>query len=117
MTTAEHLPWRTSSRSSNGEACVEVAPAPDGVVVRHSKDRGAGSIHFSFPAWATFVRGALGDSTNQNGSATITAVGVDTLVRCTRTDVQLRFDPDEWSAFRAGAAVGEFDVTALLVTS
>ncbi|HEY2575469.1 MAG TPA: DUF397 domain-containing protein [Streptosporangiaceae bacterium] len=56
MTTADHLAWRTSSRSSNGENCVELAPAPGGVAVRDSKNRTAGMIVFPPHAWAAFVR-------------------------------------------------------------
>jgi Domain of unknown function (DUF397) len=37
MTTADCLAWRISSRSGNGENGVEVTPAADGVVIRHSK--------------------------------------------------------------------------------
>ncbi|MDQ1527550.1 MAG: hypothetical protein QOG18_2163, partial [Microbacteriaceae bacterium] len=51
MTTADHLAWRISSRSSNGENCVEVAPAADGVVIRHSKHPSAGTITFPGSAW------------------------------------------------------------------
>lgn len=47
--------WRTSSYSSNGEACVEVAPVPERVLVRDSKSPQAGTIAFAAPAWAAFV--------------------------------------------------------------
>jgi hypothetical protein len=33
---ADHLAWRTSSRSSNGENCVEVASTVEGAVIPHS---------------------------------------------------------------------------------
>jgi hypothetical protein len=117
MTTADRLAWRTSSRSSNGEKCVEVAPAADGVVIRHSKHPAAGTIPFPFAAWATFVREARDGLTTTNGVATITKIGTDTLVTSIHTDVELRFDADEWSAFVAGAADGEFDFTGHLASA
>lgn len=46
MTTADRLAWRISSRNRNG---VEVAPAADGVVMRHSKQPSAGTITFPAP--------------------------------------------------------------------
>ncbi|HEX5405478.1 MAG TPA: DUF397 domain-containing protein [Pseudonocardiaceae bacterium] len=38
MTTPDRLRWRTSSRSSNGENCVQLAVSEDGVLVRDSKN-------------------------------------------------------------------------------
>ncbi|WP_020663236.1 DUF397 domain-containing protein [Amycolatopsis benzoatilytica] len=110
MTPADRLAWRTSTRSSNGENCVEVAPTTDGVVIRHSKHPAAGTIIFPYNAWATFIRDASeGTPTSANGIATITKIGTDTLVRSLTTAVELRFDDGEWSAFLGGAADGEFD--------
>jgi hypothetical protein len=53
--------WRTSSHSSNGEACVEVAPVLDRMLVRDSKCPEAGTVEFPFSAWVTFVREAVAD--------------------------------------------------------
>jgi hypothetical protein len=111
MTSANPLPWRTSSLSSDGENCVEIAPAPDGVAMRHSKHPLAGTILFTFPAWAAFLHEALGDTSDPNGTVAITRAGTDTLVRSPDTGVELRFDAGEWSAFLAGAADGEFGFT------
>lgn len=111
MTTADHLAWRTSSRSSNGENCVEVAPTAYGVMIRHSKHPGAGTITFPFVGWTTFVQEARSDEVNTNGVAVITKIGTDTVVKSYRTGIELRFDTGEWSAFLAGAADGEFDFT------
>ncbi|HEX7662689.1 MAG TPA: DUF397 domain-containing protein [Pseudonocardiaceae bacterium] len=111
MTTpADDLAWRTASYSGAGENCVEVAPAADGVVIRHSKHPGAGTIAFSYDAWADFLRDASEGGTT-NGVAAIVAVGADTVVRSLTGAVELRFDDGEWSAFRAGVADGEFDFT------
>lgn len=116
MTTVDRLAWRTSSRSSDGEKCVEVAPAPERVLIRHSKHPTAGTITFPFAAWAAFVREARENlpNANANGIATIAKVGTGTHVRSLRTDVELRFDHAEWSAFVAGAADGEFDFISQL---
>jgi Domain of unknown function (DUF397) len=38
MSTADRLRWRTSSRSSNGESCVQLAVSSGGVLVRDSKN-------------------------------------------------------------------------------
>jgi hypothetical protein len=106
---ADRLAWRTASYSGAGENCVEVAPAADGVIIRHSKHPAAGTINFSHPAWAAFLREARDGLAPANGVATITTIGTDTLVTSLTTDVELRFDEGEWSAFLAGAADGEFD--------
>jgi Domain of unknown function (DUF397) len=34
----DHLRWRTSSRSGNGENCVQLAVNSDGVLIRDSKN-------------------------------------------------------------------------------
>jgi hypothetical protein len=111
MATADRLAWRTSSRSSAGENCVEVAPATGAVVARHSKHPTAGTITFPFGAWAAFVREARESLPSTNGVVTVAMVGTDTHVRSLHTGVELRFDQAEWSAFVAGAADGEFDFT------
>lgn len=117
MTTADRLAWRTSSRSSNNEACVEVAPASDGVVVRHSKHPTAGTISFTFPARTAFVHEARKSLPSANRVAAIAKIGTDTLVRSLHTDVELCFDEAEWSAFVAGASDGEFDFSDQLASA
>jgi hypothetical protein len=102
--------WRKSSYSTATGNCVEIAPAADGVVIRHSKYPTAGTITFSYQAWTAFIRDTSGDGrASKNVVATISKIGSKTLVRSLTTDVELRFDEGEWSAFRAGAADGEFD--------
>ena len=63
--------WRTSSYSSGTGTCVEVAPAADGVLVRHSKHPDAGTILFSYPAWAAFVAGVADGEFDLNPPATV----------------------------------------------
>ncbi|MGH3822587.1 MAG: DUF397 domain-containing protein [Pseudonocardiaceae bacterium] len=117
MTTADRLTWRTSSRSSNNEACVEVAPASDGVVIRHSKHPTVGTITFPFPAWTAFIHEVRECLPSANRVAAVTKIGTDTLVRSLHTDVELCFDEAEWSAFVAGATDGEFDFSDLLAST
>ncbi len=48
--------WRTSSYSTSGNQCVEVAPMPGGeVAVRDSKDRDGGTLLVSRRAWAALT--------------------------------------------------------------
>jgi len=47
--------WRTSSYSNGGAACVEVAPTPDAVLVRDSKDRTGPALTVPTPAWHAFL--------------------------------------------------------------
>ncbi|MDQ2789018.1 MAG: DUF397 domain-containing protein, partial [Actinomycetota bacterium] len=117
MTTATPLAWRISSRSGNGEHGVEVAPAADGVVMRHSTHPAAGTITFPGPAWRAFVHGARESVANTNGVVTITKIGTDTLVKSLHSTVALLFDAEEWSAFLGGAADGEFDFTSELASA
>lgn len=104
--------WRKSSYSTSTGNCVEVAPAVDGVILRHSKRPASGTIAFSPPAWVTFLRDARDGFAPTNGIVTITTIGTDTLVTSLATDVELRFDENEWAAFLAGVADGEFDFAA-----
>jgi hypothetical protein len=54
--------WFTSSFSGpSGNACVEVALAPDGVAVRDSKDRGGPVLHFTLAEWRAFLAGVRCD--------------------------------------------------------
>ncbi len=47
--------WRTSSYSNGGTSCVEVAPTPDAVLIRDSKDRTGPALTIPTPAWHTFL--------------------------------------------------------------
>lgn len=110
----EHLAWRTSSYTENGDNCVEVAPGEAGVLLRDTKDHGAGPvIAFTAAQWSTFLAEAAGGAPSGNGAAVaepsasgVALVGAD--------GVRLAFTPSEWAAFRAGVHDGEFD--ALIAT-
>lgn len=47
--------WRTSRRSHQNGACVQVADLEVGVGVRDSKAPGTGHLTFSLRAWAAFM--------------------------------------------------------------
>ncbi|HEV2371688.1 MAG TPA: DUF397 domain-containing protein [Streptosporangiaceae bacterium] len=48
--------WRTSSYSTSGNQCVEVAPLPGGdVAIRDSKNRDAGTHILSRRTWDAFI--------------------------------------------------------------
>ncbi|GAA1646661.1 DUF397 domain-containing protein [Actinoplanes couchii] len=49
--------WRKSTHSSSG-ACVEVAPQPEQIMVRDSKDPGGPVLTFNRREWAAFISGA-----------------------------------------------------------
>ena len=55
-TSTRDAAWRTSSYSTSGNQCVEVAPMPGGeVAVRDSKDRDGGTLLVSRRAWAALT--------------------------------------------------------------
>ncbi|HWR47064.1 MAG TPA: DUF397 domain-containing protein [Pseudonocardiaceae bacterium] len=47
--------WHTSSYSTNEGACVEVAPAPDRVLVRDSKNPAGPALAVPTTAWRAFL--------------------------------------------------------------
>jgi len=54
--------WRTSSYSTSGNQCVEVAPLPGGhVAVRDSKNRDGGIHLVSRRAWIAFTAAIKAD--------------------------------------------------------
>lgn len=50
--------WRKATLSTANGACVEVAPIPDGVAVRDSKDPGGPLLRYTHAEWAAFLDGA-----------------------------------------------------------
>jgi hypothetical protein len=47
--------WRTSTRSGDNGACVEVRATDGGVEIRDSKDRGGPTLTFAGDAWSSFI--------------------------------------------------------------
>jgi len=60
MTTARDTeltgPWRTSSRSTGGNECVEVAQTRERCLVRDSKQPNGRRLSVGRQAWAAFTR-------------------------------------------------------------
>ena len=60
MTTAHDTeltrPWRTSSRSTSGNECVEVAQTRESCLVRDSKQADGTRLAVGRHAWAAFTR-------------------------------------------------------------
>jgi hypothetical protein len=52
--------WRTSSYSAESGGCVEVAPVPDRVLVRDSKDPDGPALAVPPSAWRTFLTTVTG---------------------------------------------------------
>jgi Domain of unknown function (DUF397) len=55
MPAADDLVWRTSTHSSDGESCVEVAAAANSIFIRDTKCRSAGTISLPRSAWRNLV--------------------------------------------------------------
>jgi hypothetical protein len=51
----DHIIWRTSSYSGTNGGCVEVAPTPDAVLVRDSKDRTGPALTVPTATWHAFL--------------------------------------------------------------
>jgi hypothetical protein len=51
----DDLRWRKASTSGQGANCVEVAPIPDGIAVRDSKDPSGPVLSFTADEWARLV--------------------------------------------------------------
>jgi Domain of unknown function (DUF397) len=47
--------WHTSSYSTNQGSCVEVAPAPEGILIRDSKNPAGPALALPTPAWQAFL--------------------------------------------------------------
>ncbi|MFJ4652119.1 DUF397 domain-containing protein [Nocardia sp. NPDC088792] len=111
------LAWRTSSYSGNtGGNCVEVASDGAQVFIRDSKYRRDASndllrepiIAVTLTEWANLVEAAV----NASKAATEPAIEIDDAgcaVFRSANALTLSFTPQEWAAFVAGAADGEFD--------
>lgn len=52
------LNWRKSTRSTSG-ACVEIAPGPDAILVRDSKDPAGAVLSFDRAVFAAFIGGVV----------------------------------------------------------
>ncbi|NNH73817.1 DUF397 domain-containing protein [Nocardia uniformis] len=109
MSNSDRLHWRKSSYSGAGENCVEVAPAGERVYLRHSKRPDDGTITFTKDAWVTLLSEVGAGRPSANGTVTVSLNGTGTLIEALDAPVTLHFDQDEWRAFLAATADGEFD--------
>jgi Domain of unknown function (DUF397) len=108
--------WRTSSYSSNGTDCVEVAPLETGARIRHSKDPAGPVITFTSDQWRRWLDELIsGEAGTANGAVFVTAL----LDGCWQVDAvaleaNLHFTASEVTAFVRGVRAGEFDLDAML---
>jgi hypothetical protein len=58
MDNIQMLTWRKSQRSIATGECVEVAPMPENVIVRDSKDPGGPVLAYSAESWRAFTLAA-----------------------------------------------------------
>ncbi|MFD6453867.1 DUF397 domain-containing protein [Nocardia sp. NPDC056541] len=109
---AEHG-WFTSSRSNNGNQCVEVRFDGDAVQIRDSKFRrnpmNAGLVEpvitVDAPLWTAFLHCLLTARPHPDLVAHTSSDGSTTL---RHEAVLLHFTPEEWNAFTAGVRDDEF---------
>ncbi|MEU8895246.1 DUF397 domain-containing protein [Nocardia sp. NPDC048505] len=106
--------WFTSSRSNNGNQCVEVRFDGDAVLIRDSKYRRNPAnrladepvITVTTRAWNSFLTHLNAARAHDQLLVRGTADGGATL---RHQDTTLTFTPEEWTAFLAGVRAGEFD--------
>ncbi|MEV0294249.1 DUF397 domain-containing protein [Nocardia sp. NPDC050710] len=106
--------WFTSTRSNNGNQCVEVRFAGDAVLIRDSKYRRNPAnrtaeepiITVTASEWTSFLTMLITGRSHDRLIARTAADGATTL---TDGDITLTYTPEEWDAFLEGARDGEFD--------
>ncbi|MFJ9364325.1 DUF397 domain-containing protein [Nocardia sp. NPDC101769] len=119
LNTANYQPvsrgWFTSSRTNNGNQCVEVRFDGDAVLIRDSKYRRNPEhrpedepiITVAATEWMTFLAAVLGRHSVRTALSAETGADGHTTLR--HHDTTLVYTPGEWRAFVAGARDGEFD--------
>ncbi|WP_369639343.1 DUF397 domain-containing protein [Nocardia sp. JMUB6875] len=119
QTTAKYQPestgWFTSSRTNNGNQCVEVRFDGDAVLIRDSKYRRNPEhrlddepiITVTAAEWTTFLAAVQGRHIPR--TALIAETGADGHTSLRHGEITLSYTPGEWRAFVAGVRDGEFD--------
>lgn len=119
QTTAKYQPestgWFTSSRTNNGNQCVEVRFDGDAVLIRDSKYRRNPEhrlddepvITVAAAEWMSFLATVLGRHIHR--TALIAETGADGHTTLRHGEITLVYTPGEWRAFVDGARDGEFD--------
>ncbi|MEV6430763.1 DUF397 domain-containing protein [Nocardia sp. NPDC051463] len=106
--------WFTSTRSNNGNQCVEVRFDGDAVLIRDSKYRRNPAnrpaqepiITVTADEWTSFLDTIVRGRTPSDLTASTSADGHTTL---RRGETTLTYTPEEWDAFVAGVHDGEFN--------
>ncbi|MBF6328805.1 DUF397 domain-containing protein [Nocardia transvalensis] len=118
-TTARYRPevtgWFTSTRTNNGNQCVEVRFDGDAVLIRDSKFRRNPAhrpedepvITVTANEWMSFLAAVLDGAVASTPLTAYTSTDGSTILQ--HNDVMLTYTPAEWAAFLAGARDGEFD--------
>ncbi|MEU1206631.1 DUF397 domain-containing protein [Nocardia sp. NPDC005825] len=126
LTTAKYQPessgWFTSTRTNNGNQCVEVRFDGDAVLIRDSKYRRNPEhrpddepiITVTAAEWMTFLAAVLGRHIHRTAlgvhrTELIAETGADGHTSLTHGPITLVYTPGEWRAFVDGARDGEFD--------
>ncbi|WP_405178909.1 DUF397 domain-containing protein [Nocardia sp. NBC_01377] len=113
--------WFTSSRSNNGNQCVEVRFVGDVVSVRDSKYRRDPAallcdepiITVTATEWTSFLT-VLASGGSAYGPTALTALTTsDGATSLRHGEITLTYTPEEWDAFIAGVRDGEFDRVVL----
>ncbi|WP_406268356.1 DUF397 domain-containing protein [Nocardia sp. NBC_00881] len=107
--------WFTSTRSNNGNQCVEVRFDGDAVLIRDSKYRRNPAhrtaeepvIIVTAAEWTAFLDLLRTHGRPEGELSTHTAANGHTTLRHGKTT--LTYTPEEWEAFLLGARDGEFD--------
>lgn len=119
LTTAKYQPessgWFTSTRTNNGNQCVEVRFDGDAVLIRDSKYRRNPEhrpddepiITVTAAEWMTFLAVVLGRHIHR--TALMAETGADGHTSLRHGPITLVYTPGEWRAFVDGARDGEFD--------
>ena len=119
--------WFTSSRSNNGNQCVEVRFVGDVVLVRDSKYRRDPAallcdepiITVTATEWTSFLTVLASGGSVEGPTAPTTPTALTALTTSDGTtslrhgDITLTYTPEEWDAFIAGVRDGEFDRVVL----
>lgn len=110
MLTARRSDWHKSSHSAHDNGCVEVKMSDTGVAIRDSKLADSPMISFSRQQWSRWLHEVVSDElTNANGVVHVTNHAGTWVVNEVNTETKLMFNEEEWTAFRLGAADGEFN--------
>ncbi len=116
----ESTGWFTSSRTNNGNQCVEVRFDGAAVLIRDSKYRRDPAhrlddepiITVTATEWMRFLAAVTG---RPSAPSTLTHhTAADGSTTLTDGEITLVYTPGEWAAFTAGARDGEFDRIALV---